>query len=132
MGSAIRLLSALEEAQLRRLEPRLYHLMLTGRPGARAAAELERAVERDAAPEPYAVLVEPMAGASSVVLVPRALFLPSACHVSLIARSPLALGLARAWTALSAIAGGPQVGCYASLEAAFAAARRAIGPRAQA
>lgn len=126
MASSIRLLSALEEAQLRRLEPRLYHLVLTGRPCARIAAELERTVEADAAPDPYALLVEPIAGANRLML-PRALLLPRACHVSLVSRSPLALALARGWTALSALAGGPPVVCYESLEAAFAAAQRAIG-----
>lgn len=130
MAASIRLLSALEQAQLRRLEPRLYHLVLTGRPCARAAAELERAVEADAAPEPYAMLVEPIAGAGSLAL-PRALLLPRACHVSVVSRSPLALGLARAWTLLSHLSGGPQVVCYASLEAAFAAAQRAILRRAR-
>jgi hypothetical protein len=125
MASSIQLLSELEEAQLRRLEPRLYHLVLTGRPCARSAAELERAVEADAAPEPYAVLVEPLAGATSLS-APRALLLPRACHVSVVARSPLAVGLARVWTLLSHLSGGPPIVCYESLEAAFAAAQRAI------
>jgi hypothetical protein len=129
MASSIQLLSALEQAQLRRLEPHLYHLVLSGRPCARAAAELERAVESDAAPEPYAVLVEPLQGAGSLAL-PRALLLPRACHVSVVSRSPLAQGLAHAWTLLAQLSGGPRVVCYASLEAAFAAARRAILSRA--
>lgn len=127
--NAIRLLTADDEAQLRRLEPRLYHLVLTGRPRARTTRALERAVEDDAAPEPYAVLVEPLAGLRGVALS-RALVLPRAIHVALISRSPLAAGISRAATALSHLAGGPRIVCYASLEAAFAAARRAIDERA--
>ncbi len=123
--SSIRLLSALEEAQLRRLEPRLYHLVLTGRPCLEATRELQRALSHDAAPEPYAVLVEPLAGLRDLALS-RALVLPRAQHVSLVSRSPLAAGLSRAATALSLLAGGPRIVCYASLEAAFAAARRAL------
>lgn len=127
--NAIRLLTADDEAQLRRLEPRLYHLVLTGRPRAQTTRALERAVEDDAAPEPYAVLVEPLAGLRGVALS-RALVLPRAIHVALISRSPLAAGISRAATALSHLAGGPRIVCYASLEAAFAAARRAIDERA--
>src|SRR5690606_11563594 len=96
MASSIQLLSALDQAQLRRLEPHLYHLVLSGRPCPRATAELERAVEEDAAPEHYAVLVEPLEGAG--LTLPPALSLPRACHVALVSRSPLARGIAHAWT----------------------------------
>ncbi|HEY8428730.1 MAG TPA: hypothetical protein VIL20_10165 [Sandaracinaceae bacterium] len=126
--SAIRLLSALEEAQLRRLEPRLYHLVLSRRPPREVARALERAIEDDAAPEPYAMLVEPLAGLRDLA-IPRALILPRAVHVAVVSRSPLAAGISRAATAFSKLAGGPRIVCYASLEAAFAAARRALEHR---
>lgn len=123
--SSIRLLTELEDAQLRRLEPRLYHLVLCGRPRREVARVLERAVENDAAPEPYAVLVEPLAGLRDLALS-RALVLPRAVHVSVVTRSAAASGISRAATALSRLAGGPRIVCYASLEAAFAAAQRAL------
>ncbi len=119
---AVRLLTALEEAQLRRLEPHLYHLMLSGRPRPETAKVLKRAVEEDAAPEPYAVVVEPLSGWRHLT-ASNALRLPHACHVSLITRSPLLGGVARAF---SQLAGGPPIACFESLEAAYAAALRAV------
>lgn len=127
--SPIRLLTALDEAQLRRLEPRLYHLVLTGRARPETGVALVRAVEEDAAPDSYAVVVEPLVGLRELALS-RALRLPRACHVSLIARSPILQGIARATRALSQLAGGPPIFCYESLEAAFAAAQRALEQRA--
>ena len=123
MGTAaIRLLTSLEEAQLRRLEPHLYHLILTGRAKPSTALALDRAVELDAAPDPYALLVEPGRSSLSMLALP----LRHACHVSIISRSPFAFGAARAADAMSQLAGGPSIVCYESLEAAYAAAQRAI------
>lgn len=122
--SPIRLLTSLEEAQLRRLEPHLYHLILSGRAKPSTALALDRAVETDAAPDPYALLVEP-AHAISMLALP----LRHACHVSIISRSPLAF-MARAADAMSHLAGGPTIECYESLEAAYAAAQRAIAMHA--
>ncbi len=123
--SPIRLLTALEEAQLRRLEPRLYHLVLTGRARPETSVALAHAVEEDAAPDAYALVVEPLAGLRQLALS-RALALPRACHVSLISRSPVLRSVAGAARALSGMAGGPRVRCYHSLEAAFAAAQQAL------
>jgi hypothetical protein len=119
---SVRLLTALDEAQLRRLEPHLYHLVLAKRPRPETTEVLERTVEADAAPDPYAVVVEPLRGWHSVA-VPHPFRLPHACHVSLIARSPIVSGIARA---LSQLAGGPTIICYESLEAAYAGARDAV------
>ncbi len=130
MPSSIRLLTALDEAQLRRLEPRLYHLMLTGRARRETGVALASAVEEDAAPEPYAIVVEPLVGIRELARS-RALRLPRACHVSLISRSPWLFGAAGAARALAEIAGGPRVFCYQSLEAAVAAAQRAIDEHAR-
>lgn len=125
MASPIRLLTALDEAQLRRLEPRLYHLVLTGRARRGTSLVLVNAVEEDAAPEPYALVVEPLAGIRELARS-WALRMPRACHVSLITRSPWLLGATGAARALSELAGGPRVFCYQSLEAAVAAAQRAV------
>jgi hypothetical protein len=125
MTSAIRLLTALDEAQLRRLEPRLYHLVLSGPPGPGTAAALSRAADADAAPEPYALVVEPLSGVRGL-LRSSTLRLPRAVHVSLVTRSPLSLGLVRALGGLGHLAGGPRVVPYQSLEAGFAAAQRAL------
>lgn len=123
--SSIRLLSAFDEAQLRRLEPRLYHLVLTARPRPETARTLEEAADEDAAPEPYALVVEPLVGVRDL-LTSSALRLPRAVHVSLVSRSPLSGGIARAATALARVTGGPRVVAYESLEAGFAAAQQAL------
>lgn len=125
MASAIRLLTALDEAQLRRLEPRLYHLMLSGPASRETASALGRIAHDDAAPEPYALVIEPLSGVRHLSCS-DALWLPRACHVSLVTRSVVSRGIAHALSRLAARAGGPRVVAYQSLEAAFAAAQRAV------
>jgi hypothetical protein len=126
----LRLLTALEDAQIRRLEPHLYHLMLTGRPEKRAQGLMERAVEGDAAPDPFAVLVEPVAGWRSFDFSSLRPW-RHACHVAIVVRSPILAGVGqRAADAMSKLAGGPEVAVCGSLEAAYASARRALARRA--
>ena len=98
MAASSRLLTALDGAELRRLEPHVYHLILTARPGPRAATVLDRAVEEDAR---YAMLVEPLAGMRGLASVP----MRRACHVSIVSRSPLLAGVARADGNVAAFAG---------------------------
>jgi hypothetical protein len=122
MSTPVQLLTSLDEAQLRRLEPHLYHLIVTGRARASIADALERIVELDAAPNAYAVLLEALGPLSMGLALP----FRHACHVSIISRSPITFGVARAADAVSQIAGGPSIECFESLEAAYAAAQRAI------
>jgi hypothetical protein len=125
MASTIRLLTAIEEAQLRRLEPRLYHLVLTASPGPQLERWLRDAADADAEREPYALVIEPLVGLRGLLRA-STLRLPRALHVAVVARSPSAMGVAHLVGALGRLVHGPRTAAYESLEAAFGASQRAL------
>jgi len=124
----VRLLNASEATQLRRLEPHLYHLMITGRADPETSSLLEQCVEADAAPEPYALLMEPRGGLRDLSL-PVRWRSHRACHLAVVTRSPLVAGAVRAADALSRARGGPAIVSYRYLESAMAAALREVERR---